>query len=227
MSADAPGDARRVPEPSRAAAPLDWLLPRPEPLGPAVRPDDVGPVGWRALLRDGVLRPVWGDLATVTGRTADPSLRASAVRPLVPPRAVLGRAGAVWVHTGGRAPSRFDVLVEPRVRRPAPHPARVPHECPLPAGDVVRLGDVRVTTPLRTALDLVRWLDPAAAGPLVGRLVAHAALDPGCLAAAAAARGDRPLRVRLARVLDAQPWWAGTPERRAPGTPSVREPVMR
>ena len=201
------------------AGPLDWLVAPPSPPPAGVRAADVGPVGWQVLVRDGVLQPVWGDLAAAAGRPAGPELRAAAVRPLVPPRAVLGRAGAVWVHTGGVAPDRFDVLVEPRVRRPSPHPARVPHECPLPPDDVVRLGEVRVTTVGRTALDLARWLAAAEAAPLVARLVAHAGLDPDALLGAAARSPDRRLEPRLRAVLAAQPRWAGTP--------AALDPVMR
>lgn len=201
------------------AAPLDPLLPRPEALPRAVRPEDVGAVGWQILLRDRVLAPVWGDVAVPAARPAGPALRADALRSLVPPRAVLGRAGAVWVHTDGPVPARFDVLVEQRVRRPSPHPLRVPHECPLPPDDVVRLGDVRVTTVQRTGLDLARWLPAAEAARLLERLVRHAGLDPDALVRVARRSSDRRLVSRLRDALAAQTC--------AAGTPAPLDPVMR
>ncbi len=197
--------------PVATPAALDWLHPGPDTVPDGVRPGDVGDVGWQVLLRDGVLRPVWGDLATGARRPAGPALRAAAVRVLVPPRAVLGRAGAVWVHADGPVPERFDVLVEPRVRRPSPHPARVPHECPLPADDVVRFGEVRVTTVLRTALDVARWLEPDDAAPLLACLVTGAGLEPGTALRAAARSGDRRVEPRLRAALAAQACGEGTP----------------
>jgi hypothetical protein len=181
---------------------LEWLRPRPPAVPDGVRVDDVGPVGWQVLVRDGALRPVWGDLAAPVGRPAGPELRAGAVRALVPPRAVLGREGAVWVHTGGPVPPRFDVLVQPRVRRPAPHPQRVPHECPLPASDIVRIGPLRVTTVDRTALDVARWLPPARAEPLLRRLVQHAGLEAAALLPTAEALPPRD-RGRARAALEA------------------------
>jgi hypothetical protein len=156
---------------------LAWLRPPPVTVPDGVHARDVGPTAWQVLLAEGALRPVWGTVATPADRSPTPAVRAAALRPLVPPRAVIGRAAAVWVHTGGRLPDRFDVLVAPRARRPSPHPLRVPHEVPLPDADVVRLGDVRVTTVLRTAVDVARWLPDDDAVPLLLRLTEHAGLD--------------------------------------------------
>jgi hypothetical protein len=69
------------------------------------------------------------------------------------------------------------VLVPPRARRPSPHPLRIPHESPLPAVDVARLGEVRVTTVARTALDVARWVPRELAVPLLRRLADDAGLD--------------------------------------------------
>ncbi|GAA2723810.1 hypothetical protein [Cellulomonas aerilata] len=168
---------------------LAWLVQPPAPVPDGVRASDVGPTAWQVLLHEGALHPVWGAVATPADRSPTPAVRATALRPLVPPRAVVGRAAAVWVHTGGPLPDRFDVLVEPRARRPSPHPLRVPHEVPLPDGDVVRLGDVRATTVLRTALDLARWLPEHESVPLLVRLVDHAGLD---VTAALHALGGQP-----------------------------------
>jgi hypothetical protein len=156
---------------------LDWLRPRPAVVPDGVRAEDVGATAWQVLLRDGTLRPVWGAVATSADRPPTAAVRAAALRPLVPPRAVVGRTAAVWVHTGGPLPERFDVLVAPRARRPSPHPLRIPHESPLPAADVVRLDDVRVTTVARTALDVARWVPREDAVPLLRRLADHAGLD--------------------------------------------------
>jgi len=207
---------------------LGWLEPPVVDVPDGVRLADVGPVGWQVLLRDGVLEPVRGEVAAVRGRPPDPAVRAGALRELVPPRAVVGRAAAVWVHTGGPAPARFDVLVAPRVRRPSPHPLRVPHESPLPPADVLRLGEVRVTTVQRTALDVARWLAPEVAEPLLDRLVTDTGLDPYApLRLLDLARGH--VRGPAARAV-LEGWLArrrsGGQEVPA-GTPAAFEPVIR
>ncbi len=183
--------------------PLGWLLPGTTPVLDGVRVADVGVVAWQVLLRDGALLRVWGDLAAPAGRPVGPEVRAGALRPLVPPRAVIGRAGAVWVHTGGPAPGRVDVLVARRARRPAPHPQRVPHECPLPPHDVVRLGEVGVTTVVRTALDLARWVPAPQARPLLRRLARRAGLDLATALTALDRSGVREGSARARATLEA------------------------
>lgn len=151
--------------------PTRWM-PRPAPPLPLeILPSDVGGLTYRALVRDGVTRPVWGDLTVPSDVPVGPRLRAAAFRGLVPARAVVGRRSAVWVHTGEHSPRRVDVLVPPRSRRPDPHPCRTTYECALPARDVVDLGGVRVTTVQRTGLDVARWCTPEEALALLGPLV--------------------------------------------------------
>lgn len=70
--------------------------------------------------------------------------------------AALGRQAAVWLLTGGRVrlPGRVDVVTPPgtRSRRSGAHRE------PLSDGDVVEVAGLRVTSPLRTALDVARLL---------------------------------------------------------------------
>ncbi|MGV8977553.1 MAG: hypothetical protein ACOH17_05865 [Cellulomonas sp.] len=135
-----------------------WL-PRPSNPEPPDRvvPDLLGQVAYQAMLRDGITVRVRADLTIPTDVVATAELRLASLAPLVPPRCVVGRQAAVWVHTGSHEPMRVAVLVGPRVRRPDPHPGRMTHECELAAVDVVTLGTVRVTSVQRTGLDLARW----------------------------------------------------------------------
>lgn len=147
-------------------------MPRPAPPLPLeILPSDVGEPTYTALVRDGVTRSVWGDLTVPSDVPVDRRLRAAAFRGLVPGRAVVGRRSAVWVHTGEHPPRRVDVLVPPRSRRPDPHPSRTTYECALPAGDVVDLGGLRVTTVQRTGLDVARWCTAADARDLLASLL--------------------------------------------------------
>lgn len=177
----------------------DWP-PRPLTLtAPAlVTPDTWGPVAYRALLAEKAIVPVWGELAVPAGHHVQPADRARALRPVVPPRCVVARTSAAWVHTGGEPPARVAVLVAPRTRRPDPHPVRLVHEAPLPDADLVLLGGVRVTTLERTAADVARWCGQEQAQALLRALLA-AGLDVG----------------GALRRLDAAPGRRGVPRARA------------
>lgn len=137
-----------------------------------VRRQDVGSAAWFGLLRDGVLRVVWGDVAIAADLDDTPELRAIALAPLVPSRGVIGRRTAAWVHTGAHPPDRVDVLVRTGGRRTDPHPARVAAEAILAPDDVVRVGDLRATSVQRTGVDLARMLEPDEAVPLLHDLQA-------------------------------------------------------
>ncbi|GIG20406.1 hypothetical protein Cch01nite_11300 [Cellulomonas chitinilytica] len=131
-----------------------------------VRRADVGAAAWHALLRDEVLRPLWGDVGLVADLDDTPALRSAALADLVPRRGVVGRCSAAWVHTGRRPPARVDVLVASRSHRADPDPRRTAAEATLPADDVERIGPLKVTTVQRTGTDVARWV-PAAHAPLV------------------------------------------------------------
>ena len=127
--------------------------------------DDVGAAAWFGLLRDGVVRVVWGDVAIAADLPDTPELRAVALAPLVPARGVIGRRTAAWVHTGRYPPVRVEVLVRTGERRTDPHPARVAAEATLSPSDVVRVGTHRATSVQRTGVDIARMLPPGEAVP--------------------------------------------------------------
>ena len=177
----------------RATAPV---LPR------TVRRDDVGAAAWFGLLRDGVVRVVWGDVAIAADLTDTPELRATALASLVPARGVLGRRTAAWVHTGRYPPVRVEVLVPTGERRTDPHPARVAAEATLTPADVVRVGAHRATSVQRTGIDIARMLPAAEAVPTL-----HALLEVGFEATRAlddltAFRGQRGIRQAHATLRD-------------------------
>ncbi len=128
---------------------------------------DVGAAAWFGLLRDGVVRTVWGEVAIAADLTDTPEVRAVALAPLVPARGVVGRRAAAWVHTGVFPPVRVDVLVRTGARRTDPHPERLAAEADLPPHDVILVGRVRVTTVQRTGADLARMLPCDEAVPLL------------------------------------------------------------
>lgn len=185
---------------------LTALLSRPAPLPALVLRRDVGAAAWFALRRDGVVRPLCADVALRADLAESVELRAAALAHLVPARAVVGRRSAAWVHVGGAAPDRVELLFPPRSHRTDPDLERVAAEATLGAADVLMCGPVRVTTPLRTAIDVARFLPPAEATSIVTLLVAAGGVRPDELLAGldrvGAARGVRRARRTLAAVVD-------------------------
>lgn len=172
------------------------------PLPATVRRRDVGTAAWFGLLADGVLRPLWHDVARRADVPETPALRAAALAGLVPPRAVVGRLSAAWVHAGGPAPPRVDLLFAPGARRTDPHPLRIAVQTRLSPGEIVVVGPVRVTAVQRTGLDVARWAPSADADrllPSLGALGFDAWAAQVELARLGAVRGARHARARLAR----------------------------
>ncbi|WP_454048497.1 hypothetical protein [Cellulomonas sp. Marseille-Q8402] len=180
----------------------------PDPAATAlVRREDVGDIAWQVLLRDGDLVRLREDVALPARVVATAALRAAALAPLVPVRCVVGRGSAVWVHLGGPDPGRVQVVAPRDVRVPEPAPGRASMVADLADRDVVVLGAVRVTTPRRTAVDLLSHDPPDQALAQLARLRA-AGLDlaqvRADVAQAAGRRGVRAAAALLPR-LDAVP----------------------
>lgn len=135
-----------------------------------VRPPDVGDVAFQVLVHDGYLCRVWRDAAVRRGTLLTPALRAAALAGVVPARGVICRRSAAWIHLGGVAPSRVELLIAPGARRPGPHPDRVVVAASVAKDDVQTLGGLAVTTVQRTGLDLARCCSTEAALPLLRAL---------------------------------------------------------
>ena len=177
--------------------------PTPGPPAAVVARTDVPASTWTGLHLDGVLVPLWREVSRLVTVDEGPAVRAQAFAALVPGRAVVGQLAAAWVHAGGTPPHRVTVLVRSGARRPDPHPDRLAAEADLADDDVQSCGGVAVTTVLRTALDVARWVPADRALPALRALV-PAGLRPdealGRLATRAGGRGVRAARRTLAQV---------------------------
>jgi hypothetical protein len=106
---------------------------------------------------DGQLYRVGDLFATID--TADSSeLRAEAFAAVSPSSVIADRGTSSWIH-GARAspPTSLQVCVDHTRRGAAVGTIGLDvRQCALARGDIIRLGRARVTSPLRTAVDLLR-----------------------------------------------------------------------
>lgn len=144
----------------------------------------------QGLLADGVVRHLVADVHTEVGHPESAAMRARALwwalAPVISRRAqhaatpldpVIGHRTAAWVHVGGPAPHRID-LVSPPGRARWRDPLLLVHEHRLSRADVVRVAGVQVTSPARTAADLARSVPGGQAIPLLILLHSRCGLGP-------------------------------------------------
>jgi very-short-patch-repair endonuclease len=143
------------------------------------------------LLAEGLLRqPVRG--VYLDARVPDDlTSRAACLKLRLPPGAVVGRITAAWLWgVDGRspyqraAPPLVECIVPPGcqpLRRPGVrcYTARV-------AGEVCEVSGIPTTTPVRTALDVLRWLAPHMGLAITDALAAAGLVTPDALLARAA-----------------------------------------
>jgi hypothetical protein len=180
-----------------------------EPFTPAMAARaGIGRSTLERLVRQGrvvrLLRGVYLDADAVPDR----SLRARALALVLGGRHLVVDRTAAWVHAGVRLTTRSDTAVPLDLHGRRRHLGPV---VPLRTEDVVQVGDVRVTSPLRTALDVARRLAPDRALVALDSLVRSGALDQRKLLAAAgtlpglpgATQGRELIAITDARAADA------------------------
>ncbi len=167
--------------------PRHAVLPPDAPFTAAMaRSAGIEPHSLARLVREGAVRRLLRGVYAFSSVPETPGVRAAALGHVVAPDALVVDRSAAWVHGvdpreepgkgPGEEPAPVQVLVPGRTRRRTPGGLRhlAPHDCQ-------RLGGIRLTTPLRTALDLGRSLDPDRAlgamdALLRGGTFTHAAL---------------------------------------------------
>jgi hypothetical protein len=109
-----------------------------------------------AAALDGELYPL-GDCWCPVDEPVGPEARACAIAGSVPDRVIVERMTAAWVFGAGVLPARHQVCVDRKDRANLPLSAwYCLREVTGVTGDTVIVAPLRVTTPLRTVLDLCR-----------------------------------------------------------------------
>lgn len=129
-----------------------------------------------AMRIDGLVVRIYGDAYAGITVPDSPALRAAALLAHAPPalaaRAALSRLSACWVHGCAPRPTVIDLVVDSSRRTTSRPPLSgcAVHEAALGQYDVVHIGAVPVTSPLRSAVDVALFEAPAVAGPVLSAL---------------------------------------------------------
>ncbi len=143
------------------------------------------------------------DAYCLIGELESPRHRALAVLGDRSRRFIAELGTAAWIWGAAEAPARPAFAVTPEARtRLAPDRRMSVREIVYADGDVAHLGSARVTTPLRTAIDLARMpAFDAAAADAVRRLAGLAGFDLADCRADLARRAGIPAKRRAAERL--------------------------
>ncbi|MEV3924269.1 hypothetical protein [Actinomadura coerulea] len=113
----------------------------------------------------GSIIPIGPDAYFVPVKGAGLAARAAALSGVLPPEVVIARRTAAWIWgldvlpPGVNELDRDVDLISPRAREGPPAPVPITADTvELPPHHVVKESDVRLTCPIRTALDCARWL---------------------------------------------------------------------
>lgn len=152
-------------------------------LSPVLADADLSPVELQAARLDGEVYAL-ADAYCLIGELEAPRHRAQAVLGARSPRLIAELGTAAWIWGATAHPDRLEFAVTPDARaRIGPGQHIVVREIVYDLGDVTVLDGCRVTTPLRTILDLVRS-DEQFDAIAVARLAEVGGLRPDdCLAA--------------------------------------------
>lgn len=144
------------------------------------------PFAWpelQSMAADGVLAQFHQHGFTLPDAPASPQVRARTVAHSVPAavrqRVVAGRMTAAWIYGCAAEPDRLALLVDAKRRISSLRNTRgcTLHEVRLGPFDVVSMGGLMVSSPLRTAVDIALHVDPYRALPALAALLARPERD--------------------------------------------------
>jgi hypothetical protein len=137
----------------------------------------------QSLAADGLLARFHQHGYTLPGIPASPQLRARAAAAVVPTsvrqRVVAGRLTAAWIYGCAAEPDRLALLVDTKRRVSSLRNTRgcTLHEVKRGPLDVISLGGLMVSSPLRTALDIALHVETERAVPALTALLARPQQD--------------------------------------------------
>lgn len=184
-SASPAAGAGRGPHPSASGGPAAGPGTAPAPRFPELYAPGspfAGPE-LQSLAADGLLARFHQHGYILPGVGASPQLRARAAAGVVPAairqRVVAGRMTAAWIYGCAAEPDRLALLVDAKRRVSSLRGTRgcTLHEVRLGPFDVVSLGGLMVSSPLRTALDIALHVEQERAVPALAALLSRPQQD--------------------------------------------------
>ncbi len=133
----------------------------------------------QSMAGDGVLTPLYEKSFTPPGLAVTPRLRARAAASVVPDhirrKVIAGRMTAAWIYGCADAPEKLSLLVDAKHRISSVRSASgcILHEVRLGQLDVVSIGGLLVTSPLRTAVDVAMHVEADRALPALRTLLSR------------------------------------------------------
>ncbi|WP_284974535.1 hypothetical protein [Arthrobacter sp. efr-133-TYG-104] len=133
----------------------------------------------QCMALDGIMLPLYGKSYAAPGVALTARLRARAAALTVPEkirkRVVAGRLTAAWIYGCAPPPENLALLVDAKHRISSLRSTKgcSLHEVRLGQLDVVSLGGLLVSSPLRTATDIALHVQPERAVPALTRLLNH------------------------------------------------------
>ena len=169
----------------------------------------------QAMASDGVLTQLYQRGYLTPGTRPTPQLRARAASVLIGSairqRVVAGRMTAAWIYGCAAEPDRLALLVDTNRRISSLRSTRgcTFHEVRLGPFDVVSLGGLMVSSPLRTSVDIALHVEPGRAVPALRALLGkpELCLRLRLLTHAIEATPGRPYR--KAALAKLEQLWAG------------------
>jgi hypothetical protein len=169
-------------------------------LPPVLAASDFDPVELQAARLDGEVYDLAGAFCLI-GELETPTHRARAVLADRSPRLIAELHTAAWVWGAATHPDRLEFAVTPDARaRLSPGHRVTVREIVYAASDLASLDGHRVTTPVRTAVDLARFVDPFPVD-VVARLAELPGFTFGDAIALLESRGGIPAKNRARRRL--------------------------
>ncbi|HWH96989.1 MAG TPA: type IV toxin-antitoxin system AbiEi family antitoxin [Pseudolysinimonas sp.] len=169
-------------------------------LSPVLADSDLSPVELQAARLDGEVYDLAGAYCLV-GELEAPRHRARAVLASLSPRLIAELGTAAWIWGASEKADRFEFAVTPDARaRLGPAHHAVVREIVYDPDDLTSLDGFRVTTPLRTILDLARTEEPVNPG-ILADLAAIAGLRLDDCLADLERRPGIPARKRASDIL--------------------------
>jgi|GEM_PF-6809204 len=145
-----------------AAPMMQWLV-----KGAEIAPAPVVQQLWQERL----IERVFDDLYVTIDRELTQTMRAACAAKLLPRGAIVSHLSAAWVHCGGKSPMFPEGILRPNTFDSTAYQSTVIRRISIEDDEIQFIGNIPITTPERTVIDLARWSNNEHAEHGITRLI--------------------------------------------------------